>query len=272
MRNGQNEVVSLMDNSGAVVVSYSYDAWGKPLATTGTLATTLGADNPFRYRGYYYDTETGLYYLQSRYYDPDTCRFLNGDVLMSTGQGVIGYNMYAYCNNNPAAFTDSEGTEAIPVQQVPGFIETIGAALGAIGAALGVSTGTIVIVAIVVAIALSVAVGVEAYQQRSIARAREKEKVQEKDITNAAPPSKPYQYWQATIVNKEVVPIKGLEYSQARAWVEKGGDLLCINHAAAIAIVKFYPTAVWDPKHGEGYLNHYHLSAAHTNHIWYYGE
>jgi RHS repeat-associated protein len=109
LRNGQGDITGLMDGTGAVVVSYSYDAWGKPLATTGTLATTLGADNPFRYRGYYYDTEIGLYYLKSRYYDPDTCRFLNGDVLMSTGQGIVGSNMYAYCGNNPIILKDSFG-------------------------------------------------------------------------------------------------------------------------------------------------------------------
>ena len=71
LRNGQNDIVGLMDESGVRVVEYIYDAWGKLISTTGTLATTLGADNPFRYRGYYYDTETGLYYLTTRCYDPE---------------------------------------------------------------------------------------------------------------------------------------------------------------------------------------------------------
>ena len=65
--------------------------------------------NPFRYRGYYYDTETGLYYLQSRYYNPQWGRFLNADGLVSTGQGLLGYNMYAYCNNNPVMYVDPTG-------------------------------------------------------------------------------------------------------------------------------------------------------------------
>ena len=81
-----------MDESGVRVVEYIYDAWGKLISTTGTLATTLGADNPFRYRGYYYDTETGLYYLTTRCYDPEVCRFISADVYMSTGQGVLGGN------------------------------------------------------------------------------------------------------------------------------------------------------------------------------------
>ena len=89
-----------MDGSGTKMVEYTYDAWGKLISTTGTLANTLGADNPFRYRGYYYDIETGLYYLMTRYYDPEVCRFISADVYMSTGQGVLGGNMWAYCGNN----------------------------------------------------------------------------------------------------------------------------------------------------------------------------
>ena len=63
VRNAQNDITGLIDASGTLVVEYKYDAWGKPLSTTGSLASTIGARNPFRYRGYYYDTETGLYYV-----------------------------------------------------------------------------------------------------------------------------------------------------------------------------------------------------------------
>ena len=76
------------------------------------MASTLGAHNPLRYRGYVYDTETTLYYLQSRYYDPELGRFINSDVLVSTGQGILGNNMFAYCLNNPVRYIDSEGQEA----------------------------------------------------------------------------------------------------------------------------------------------------------------
>ena len=109
LRNGQGDIVKIIDGSGNTVVEYSYDSWGKQLSCTGTLATTLGTLNPFRYRGYVYDEETGFYYLKSRYYDPETCRFISADVYLSTGQGVIGHNTYAYCLNNSIIRIDEGG-------------------------------------------------------------------------------------------------------------------------------------------------------------------
>ena len=109
LRNAQNDIVKIIDSTGSAVVEYVYDSWGKIVASTGTLETTLGRQQPFRYRGYVYDTETGFYYLQSRYYDPSTCRFISADVLLSTGQGVIGHNSFAYCLNDPVDLLDESG-------------------------------------------------------------------------------------------------------------------------------------------------------------------
>ena len=109
LRNAQGDIVKLIDASGATVVEYSYDTWGKKVTTTGTLAGTLGLFQPFRYRGYVYDWETGFYYLQSRYYDPTTGRFISADILLSTGQGVLGHNAYAYCGDNPVSRADVLG-------------------------------------------------------------------------------------------------------------------------------------------------------------------
>ena len=100
--------------------TYSYDLWGKLLSVknasgspiSATLTTNIANVNPFRYRGYYYDTETGFYYLQSRYYDPTISRFINADSYGSTGQGFLGTNMFAYCLNNPIIYVDSEGRMA----------------------------------------------------------------------------------------------------------------------------------------------------------------
>ena len=110
-KNVQGDITAIVDSAGQKVVEYTYDAWGKVLSTTGSLASTIGASNPYRYRGYWYDQETGLYYLQSRYYDPQTGRFINADVYVSTGQGVLGYNMFAYCLNNPVNGCDPTGTD-----------------------------------------------------------------------------------------------------------------------------------------------------------------
>ena len=119
--NLQGDVVQLVEHTrkGKVytlntVAEYTYDAWGKPLSTTdgegNSVANThIAKLNPLRYRGYYFDMETGFYYLQSRYYDPTLRRFINADSLASTGQGILGTNMFAYCNNCPVAFVDHEG-------------------------------------------------------------------------------------------------------------------------------------------------------------------
>ena len=108
--NIQGDIEGIYNSNGTLVVSYSYDAWGNILSTTGTLASTLGEINPFRYRGYYYDTETGWYYLQSRYYDPTVGRFLNADnlVYLSSG-GILSNNLYTYCYNNSVSNTDPSG-------------------------------------------------------------------------------------------------------------------------------------------------------------------
>ena len=87
------------------VATYEYDAWGNILSSSGKLAEI----NPLRYRGYYYDSETGFYYLQSRYYDPANRRFISADSYQSTGQGFIGTNMFAYCGNSPTNLSDNSG-------------------------------------------------------------------------------------------------------------------------------------------------------------------
>ena len=106
VKNLQGDILKVITATGTEAATYTYDAWGKLLTSTGDMAEA----NPLRYRGYFYDTETGLYYLQSRYYDPEVSRFINPDVFATSDiDGVLAANMFAYCENNPIRNTDSTG-------------------------------------------------------------------------------------------------------------------------------------------------------------------
>ena len=107
--NLQGDVMQILDASGNTVATYTYNAWGEVLNLTNNTSANIGDLNPIRYRGYYYDTETGFYYLKSRYYDPKICRFINLDGLASTGQGFLGANMFVYCLNEPSNTRDDKG-------------------------------------------------------------------------------------------------------------------------------------------------------------------
>ncbi|HBL85213.1 MAG TPA: hypothetical protein DDZ99_10035 [Clostridiales bacterium] len=117
-KNVQGDVKYIYTLTGTLIAEYCYDAWGnlvKLMDADGAVLSsgtnyTVAMANPFRYRGYYYDSETGFYYLNSRYYDPQVGRFINSDTLVSTGQGLLAQNMFAYCNNNPIVLTDSSGS------------------------------------------------------------------------------------------------------------------------------------------------------------------
>ena len=113
--NWRGDVIRIYDGAGAVVANYNYDAWGSVISVTDangaaiTDSTHIANVNPLRYRGYYYDSETGLYYLQSRYYDPAVKRFINADSLVGANKDILGNNVFAYCSNNPVNYSDPTG-------------------------------------------------------------------------------------------------------------------------------------------------------------------
>ncbi len=133
--NVQGDVIGLLNANGAIAAKYTYDPWGKVTVqssngTANTSSAFIGNINPLRYRGYYYDTDTGLYYLQSRYYDPAIGRFINADTYTTTdADGLLSTNMFAYCENNPVNRSDPNG-------------EMFGALIG--GALLGGVINTVV--------------------------------------------------------------------------------------------------------------------------------
>ncbi len=126
--NWRVDVVALYDSTGALFATYEYDAWGKLLSVKDangdpiTGATSFAIANPFRYRGYYYDRDSGLYYLQSRYYDPTTGRFINADALAyTTSDSFIGLNLFAYADNNFVNRIDYNGNIALPIH-IPNLV------------------------------------------------------------------------------------------------------------------------------------------------------
>ncbi len=137
MLNLQGDVIRLIDYENITVANYAYDAWGNILSITDGDGETIvdGGHiahlNPIRYRSYFYDTETKLYYCNSRYYDPQMRRWINpepnADIgMFDTGAGLLAYNIYTYCANNPVMYKDSNGESitlaiAIPVVVVGGI-------------------------------------------------------------------------------------------------------------------------------------------------------
>lgn len=117
--NTRGEVIALHSADGSLYAKYTYDVWGNPVSVKNAAGTDITNSSdiallqPIRYRGYCFDSETGFYYLQSRYYDPVTHRFLNADAFTSTGQGILGNNMFAYCENNPVCCSDPTGHSLI---------------------------------------------------------------------------------------------------------------------------------------------------------------
>ena len=119
--NLQGDIIGIVDSKGSQVVVYRYDAWGEVLVSSDASGFGLAQINPLRYRGYYYDQETGLYYLQTRYYDPKVRRFLNADdasVLTKDPEQLTEKNLYAYCDDNPVMYRDDAGMFVITVAQV----------------------------------------------------------------------------------------------------------------------------------------------------------
>ena len=115
MKNLQGDIIGITDTSGNIVARYTYDSWGKLISIKDasnvdkiTDTTFIGYINPLRYRGYYYDSETGFYYLNARYYDPEIGRFINADETLDGG-----YNLFEYCYNNPVNAFDPEGFSGI---------------------------------------------------------------------------------------------------------------------------------------------------------------
>ena len=266
IRNAQNDIIGLIDSTGKRVVSYKYDSWGKVVSITGTLAATVGQKNPFRYRGYYFDAESGMYYLQSRYYDPEIRRFISADNIIVTGTSVEyqNVNLYEYCSDNPINFQDPSGH----------FILSALAGAGAYFFEAIVSLGA----SYLLTKEIAGVVDEFAWYRKSQKEKRDEallSRVITRDLLK-----QDYDYWTAELktINgkKQVVGGEPLTVEEACLRVSQLKSVICRNEAAAkyIIFVNGYVNAIGPEKHGEDFFSHYHPTRNHTGYssvyIWFF--
>ena len=255
-----------LDMTGKRVVYYKYDSWGRAVNISGTMAATVGQKNPFRYRGYYFDAESGMYYLQSRYYDPEIRRFISADNIIVTGTSVEyqNVNLYEYCSDNPINFQDPSGH----------FILSALAGAGAYFFEAIVSLGARYLLTKEIA-------GV--VDEFAWYRKSQKEKRDEALLSRVITRDllkQDYDYWTAELkkINgkKQVVGGEPLTVEEACLRVSQLKSVMCRNKSAAwhIIIVNRYFNAVKPERHGDEAYSHFHPIRNPTGypsvHIWFF--
>ena len=188
--NIEGDVIRLVDCYGNIAAMYKYDPFGREIYALGSHAEI----NPLRYRGYYYDAESKLYYVSSRYYDPEVGRFISADGYASTGQGFVGYNMFAYCNNNPVNLEDYGGT--IPGRSNMVYIEDGARGDGGILTSMPEGAAVVGASVTIAAVAQKVVAGIESVVSavKTVEKAdtkteeREQAKAEALSETQASPP------------------------------------------------------------------------------------
>jgi len=265
--NIQGDVMAILDESGAIMVHYIRQGYGLgyyivPSNATGSMLNKL---NPFGYRGYVRDRETYLYYLESRYYSEDLCRFLNADAYTSTGQGLLGNNMFAYCLNNPIDSRDLTGFFADDaIDSIVGWKRKQYEGGGPVP--LGVGGG------IIFGLGAIFEFGSDLLSAIFVSPAKSEIFEQEEAVKEEVS----YQYWEARRVNNDVIVGRELTLEEACIRVSMGFDLMCANEEAAVVILLLnrYFNPVGPEKHGrpgqDGYYWHYHPNRNSHIHIWYY--
>lgn len=279
----------MIDLSGTEVASYVYDAWGNMKDTKGE--PTIREINPIRYRGYVYDTETSLYYLQSRYYDPFAGRFLNADIYCDTGTGTpLSTNMFAYCENNPVNYLDPNGYVALIDDLVYALI-ALAAATVAICSSSFLQKGWSAFCN-AVGNGLS-SIGNAIWNGASAAWNWSKNKIKNainavkkfNTIVNADSKIKSKvkkhsktRYWSATLKSGYVNIGKSLSYSEAKSYVKNGKSVFTVTKSEAKALAKSayggkkpVGPEIDKGKNGVlGYYWHFHVYGRKNKaHVWY---
>ena len=143
VRDTLENILGVIDSAGNLVVQYAYNAWGKIQSITGTLATTIGEYNPFRYKGYHFDSDTGMYYCHTRYYVPDWCRWLCADsIAYILSDSLQQMNLFAYCSNEPVKSLDPSGCIALTASAIIAIFAALFATVAVVTTVAAVESNT----------------------------------------------------------------------------------------------------------------------------------
>ena len=287
--NLQGDIAAIVDANGTLVVEYKYDVWGKPISITRTLKTTLGELNPFRYRGYVYDEETGLYYLRSRYYNPTVRRFLNADAVEYVEYGMMLNNLFAYCSNAATVQADEDG-------EISGFalgflaeaVTFVKAAVASIVAAPIVPVAAVCLGLVLVAWTIDNVATYINNARRYDALREAAEQTAEKSLSKSQEKvhreQQRYDYWIAKRVVLEngietYIPTVGISEKIASSVLRSGGNVFASSRTKAKKLALAAGTGkepIKDPRHYNretgsnlGYLRHYHEAYRRGGHVFY---
>ena len=287
-RNAQNDVVFITDSDNTGVVMYQYDAWGNITACYDTSDDgMLSVINPYTYRGYYYEIETNSYFLKSRYYNPELCRFISADGLINANQDILGCNLFAYCSNNPVNCYDDDGESGVRT-----FTKMIPVALMAVGI-MALLKGVIVVSAALIVVGAIVSVIPWDSVSNKVVNARKRISVSRsisKSIKNAMSQARTkirneksrFDYWIAKYISfgngfGTYIPTIPISYSDAISYVRSGGSVFADSRSNAYKLARAvgYNRSPTSPerhsKNGSsiGYWWHYHANNHLGGHIFY---
>ena len=287
VRNAQNDVIFISNSDNTGVVMYQYDAWGNITACYDTSDDgMLSIINPYTYRGYFYEIETNTYFLKSRYYNPELCRFISADGLINANQDILGNNLYAYCSNNPVNFYDDDGESSVRI-----LTKMIPVALLSAGI-MALLQGAVVVSAVIVVGAVVSVIPWDSVSNK-VVNARKRISVRRsisKSIKNAMSQARTkirneksrFDYWIAKYISfgngfGTYIPTIPISYSNAIPYVRSGGSVFADSRSNAYKLAKAvgYNRSPTSPerhsKNGSslGYWWHYHANNHLGGHIFY---